>query len=65
MIVDKLAVAETKVDIFLRLERQNDAELILWDLLDRNPENKKYYTQLEEAILPGGLARGITDKIEI
>jgi len=52
VIVDKLAVAETKVDIFLQLERQNDAELILWDLLDRNPENKKYYTQLEEAILP-------------
>ena len=53
VIVDKLAVSETKVEILLQLERRGEALAILWDLLDRNPENKKYYTQLEEAIQPG------------
>jgi len=52
VIVDKLAVAETKVEILLQLERRGEALAILWDLLDRNQENKKYYTLLEEAIQP-------------
>ena len=53
VIVDKLAVAETKIEIFLQLERRSEAVSILWDLLDRNPENKKYYTLLEEALQAG------------
>ena len=53
--MDKLAVAETKVEILLELERRGEALVILWELVDRNQENKKYYTLLEEAIQPGRL----------
>ena len=53
VIVDKLSVSETRVEILLELERRGEALTILWDLLDRNQENKKYYSQLEEAIQPG------------
>ena len=55
--MDKLAVAETKVEILLELERRGEALVILWELVDRNQENKKYYTLLEEAIQPGRLAK--------
>jgi len=55
VIVDKLSVSETRVEILLELERRGEALTILWDLLDRNQENKKYYSQLEEAIQPDSI----------
>lgn len=49
-IVDRLVFQETKGSLLLKLERYKEAEVVYWDLIDRNPENHAYYTGLEQAM---------------
>lgn len=49
-IFNKLAVAEIKYDLHMRLNANDRAESILRDLIDRNAENKKYYFTLEKCL---------------
>lgn len=52
-ICDKLSIMETKGELFLRLQKQKDAEDIYRIMLDRNPENHAYYVGLENALKLG------------
>ncbi|VDN33452.1 unnamed protein product [Dibothriocephalus latus] len=45
-IVDHVTYLETHADLLFKLGRAKDAEKDVWDLLDRNPENKLYYELL-------------------
>lgn len=49
-IFNKLTVAEIKYDLYMRLSTYDRAETILRDLIERNPENKKYYFALEKCL---------------
>jgi peptide alpha-N-acetyltransferase len=49
-IYNKLALAEIKYDLYIRLNTFDRAETILRDLIERNPENKKYYFMLEKCL---------------
>ncbi|CAJ0954503.1 unnamed protein product [Ranitomeya imitator] len=51
-ICDKLAVEETKGDLFLRLGRLEESADVYRGLLDRSPENWAYYKGLEKALKP-------------
>jgi len=49
-IYNKLVLAEIKYDLYIRLKTFDRAETILRDLIERNPENKKYYFMLEKCL---------------
>ena len=49
-IFNKLAIAEIKCDLHMRLNSNDRAETILRDLIERNAENKKYYYMLEKCL---------------
>ena len=49
-IYNKLALAEIKYDLHMRLGSNDRAETILRDLIERNVENKKYYYMLEKCL---------------
>ncbi|KAK2165073.1 hypothetical protein LSH36_55g06042 [Paralvinella palmiformis] len=49
-IVDRLALSEAKGQVFLKLERLEEAANIYYGLLERSPENWAYYRGLEEAL---------------
>ncbi|CAF3920737.1 unnamed protein product, partial [Rotaria magnacalcarata] len=49
-IYNKLELAEIKYDLYMRLSSFDRAETILRDLIDRNPDNKKYYFMLEKCL---------------
>ena len=49
-IYNKLVIAEIKSDLYIRLNTFDRAETILRDLIERNPENKKYYFMLEKCL---------------
>ena len=49
-IFNKLVIAEIKYDLYMRLGTLDRAETILRDLIERNPENKKYYLMLEKCL---------------
>ncbi|CAF0981001.1 unnamed protein product [Rotaria sordida] len=49
-IYNKLTLAEIKYDLYMRLSSYDRAETILKDLIERNPENKKYYFMLEKCL---------------
>ena len=49
-IYNKLAVAEIKCDLYLRLNSNDRAETLLRDLIERNTEHKKYYYMLEKCL---------------
>ncbi|CAF0802062.1 unnamed protein product [Rotaria sp. Silwood1] len=49
-IYNKLALAEIKYDLYMRLGTNDRAETILRDLIERNVENKKYYYMLEQCL---------------
>jgi peptide alpha-N-acetyltransferase len=49
-IYNKLTLAEIKYDLYIRLNTFDRAETILRDLIERNPENKKYYFMLEKCL---------------
>lgn len=49
-IYNKLALAEIKYDLYLRLGSHDRAETILRDLIERNPNHKKYYHMLEKCL---------------
>ena len=49
-IYNKLSIAEIKSDLYMRLNTFDRAETILRDLIERNPENKKYYFMLEKCL---------------
>lgn len=50
-ICDRLAVLEFKTELFLALNRNNEAAKLLEDhLISRNQENYLYYAQLEQAL---------------
>ena len=49
-IYNKLALAEIKYDLHMRLGAFDRGETILRDLIERNPENKKYYFMLEKCL---------------
>ncbi|UJR23099.1 hypothetical protein I4U23_026122 [Adineta vaga] len=49
-IYNKLSLAEIKYDLYMRLNTYDRAETILRDLIERNPENKKYYYMLEKCL---------------
>ncbi|XP_039295227.1 N-alpha-acetyltransferase 15, NatA auxiliary subunit [Nilaparvata lugens] len=49
-ICDKLSVDETWANLYLRLERYDDACDKYKQLLQRNPENMGYYTWLQDAL---------------
>jgi peptide alpha-N-acetyltransferase len=49
-IYNKLVLAEIKYDLYIRLNTFDRAETILRDLIERNPENKKYYFVLEKCL---------------
>ncbi|XP_030638927.1 N-alpha-acetyltransferase 15, NatA auxiliary subunit a [Chanos chanos] len=51
-ICDKLAVEETKGELFLKLDRSAEAAEVYQNLLERNPENWSYYQGLERALKP-------------
>uniref|UniRef100_A0A674PLT5 N-alpha-acetyltransferase 15, NatA auxiliary subunit a n=1 Tax=Takifugu rubripes TaxID=31033 RepID=A0A674PLT5_TAKRU len=51
-ICDKLAVEETRGELFLKLERPEEAAVVYRRLLERNPENWAYYHGLEKALKP-------------
>nr|CAB3264173.1 N-alpha-acetyltransferase 16, NatA auxiliary subunit-like [Phallusia mammillata] len=51
-IVDKQFWLETKADLLLSLGKETEAEKIITDLLYRNPENHRYYQQLEAVLKP-------------
>ncbi|KAM4797351.1 N-alpha-acetyltransferase 16, NatA auxiliary subunit [Rhinophrynus dorsalis] len=51
-ICDKLQVEEIKGEMFLKLRLLNEAAEIYRALIDRNPENWKYYEHLEKAREP-------------
>ncbi|KAM4699074.1 N-alpha-acetyltransferase 16, NatA auxiliary subunit [Discoglossus pictus] len=51
-ICDKLQVEEIKGEMFLKLGRLKEAAEIYQKLVDRNPENWKYYENLEKALKP-------------
>ncbi|KAM3181665.1 hypothetical protein ACTXT7_013925 [Hymenolepis weldensis] len=42
-IVDKVSYLETYAELLFNLGRYDDAEKIVWDLLERNPDCKLYY----------------------
>lgn len=48
-IVDRLAIEETLGDLYLKLERYDQAESFYSDLIKRNPENTLYYKKLIDA----------------
>jgi len=48
-IFNKLAIAEIKYDLYMRTNAFDRAITILRDLIERNPENKKYYFMLEKS----------------
>uniref|UniRef100_A0A8B9JBN2 N(alpha)-acetyltransferase 15, NatA auxiliary subunit a n=1 Tax=Astyanax mexicanus TaxID=7994 RepID=A0A8B9JBN2_ASTMX len=52
-ICDKLAVEETKGELFLKLDRSDEATEVYRRLQERNPENWSYYQGLESALNPG------------
>uniref|UniRef100_A0A8C5HM87 N(alpha)-acetyltransferase 15, NatA auxiliary subunit a n=1 Tax=Gouania willdenowi TaxID=441366 RepID=A0A8C5HM87_GOUWI len=54
-ICDKLAVEETRGELFLRLERLDEATEVYRRLQERNPENWSYYRGLENALKPDGV----------
>lgn len=49
-IYNKLTLSEIKYDLYMRLSSFDRAETILRDLIERNPENKKYYFVLEKCL---------------
>lgn len=50
-ICDKLALLEMRVELLLKLNRSEEAKQLLLDrLIARNPDNRKYYEQLEFAL---------------
>ena len=49
-IYNKLALAEIKYDLYMRLGSDDRAETILRDLIERNPNHKKYYLTLEKCL---------------
>ncbi|CAB1327365.1 unnamed protein product [Coregonus sp. 'balchen'] len=54
-ICDKLAVEETRGELFLKLDRLDDATEVYRRLQERNPENWSYYHGLEKALKPGSV----------
>ncbi|XP_045573555.1 N-alpha-acetyltransferase 15, NatA auxiliary subunit-like [Salmo salar] len=54
-ICDKLAVEETRGELFLNLDRLDEATEVYRRLQERNPENWSYYHSLEKALKPGTL----------
>ncbi|CAJ0967106.1 unnamed protein product, partial [Ranitomeya imitator] len=51
-ICDQLQVEEIKGDIYLNLGRWKEATAVFRALINRNPENWKYYENLEKALHP-------------
>ncbi|CAF1021988.1 unnamed protein product [Adineta steineri] len=49
-IYNKLVLSEIKYHLYIRLNTFDRAETILRDLIERNPENKKYYFMLEKCL---------------
>ena len=49
-IYNKLAIAEIKYDLYMHLGTIDRAETIVYDLIERNAENKKYYHMLEKCL---------------
>lgn len=49
-IVDRLHVSETTAEIFLKLDRKEEAASIYRSLIDRNPENWAYYKGYEQSM---------------
>jgi len=47
---NKLAVAEIKCDLYMRLNHNDRAGTLLRDLIERNTENKKYYYMSEKCL---------------
>nr|XP_033795329.1 N-alpha-acetyltransferase 15, NatA auxiliary subunit isoform X2 [Geotrypetes seraphini] len=54
-ICDKLAVEETKGELFLRLGRLEEATDVYRRLQERSPENWAYYKGLEKALKPASM----------
>ncbi|XP_038839431.1 N-alpha-acetyltransferase 15, NatA auxiliary subunit-like [Salvelinus namaycush] len=52
---DKLAVEETRGELFLNLDRLDEATEVYRRLQERNPENWSYYHGLEKALKPGSV----------
>uniref|UniRef100_A0A0X3P3M8 Uncharacterized protein n=1 Tax=Schistocephalus solidus TaxID=70667 RepID=A0A0X3P3M8_SCHSO len=52
-VVDHVTYLETHADLLFKLGRGKDAENDVWDLLERNPENKLYYELLYRVEAPG------------
>ncbi|XP_065883749.1 N-alpha-acetyltransferase 15, NatA auxiliary subunit-like [Dysidea avara] len=51
-ICDILAMQELKAEVCIELGNFNDARLLYWKLLKRNPENVFYYTSLQDLVKP-------------
>ncbi|KAG9492064.1 hypothetical protein GDO78_000539 [Eleutherodactylus coqui] len=54
-ICDKLQVEEIKGEVYLNLGRWKEAAQVLRELINRNPENWKYYDNLEKALHPASM----------
>ncbi|XP_063282034.1 N-alpha-acetyltransferase 16, NatA auxiliary subunit [Pelobates fuscus] len=54
-ICDKLHIEEIKGEMYLTLGRLEEAVEVYKELIDRNPENWKYYENLEKALQPGSV----------
>ncbi|TSO15269.1 N-alpha-acetyltransferase 15, NatA auxiliary subunit [Bagarius yarrelli] len=54
-ICDKLVVAETRGELFLKLDQSSEATEVYRHLQERNPENWSYYQGLESALKPGSV----------
>ena len=39
--------------MYFELGNLKEAEVLYWELLNRNPENSGYYKSLEKAVQPG------------
>ena len=49
-IVDKLALKEQMAALFLKLNRNSEAQIKYRDLIDYNPDNYNYYHKLQESM---------------
>ncbi|KAG7821940.1 hypothetical protein KL928_000415 [Ogataea angusta] len=50
MVLDGLSLLEKRADYLMKLNRKKEASLVYRKLLKRNPDNAKYYYQLEDAL---------------
>ncbi|KAI1725387.1 NMDA receptor-regulated protein 1 domain-containing protein [Ditylenchus destructor] len=49
-VIDRVSYFETRAELLIELGKLNEAEKVYWGLIDRNPDNVLYYTQLEKCL---------------